>query len=875
MNSLLEWLLGLERIRWGRDAPLHLKWHAELPPWVIALIAVTVIGLVTVFYVRERTSLRRRVALGTLRCATLALIAMLLCGPLLVLEQNRVEPSHVALLLDTSLSMSRKESYLVSVDESDQPESNGTWLAEKTARAAGLSDPGELKNHSRFQLLQATLAREQGAALRKLLERHVVYVSTFAERLEPSRTFTSVPDLNSLLQVLTELRPHGTVTDLTGAIQKALDRVQGGRLAGVILGTDGRATGGGDLREALDKARDRRIPIYPIRLGTPHRPRDVEIGPIRAEDSVYLQDEVAFDVRVHATGLDRPASISVRLVDERDGKVADTRQVSLGVSPSGAAEDAARPSSAPDVESASVLVELRTKPTRAGRIRYRVEVPPLPNEEMTDNNSDRVEVVVQDTRLRVLFVDGYPRYEYRYLKNALLREPTIELSVLLLDADEAFVQEGTEPIRRFPETPEELNRYDLVLFGDVDPRAGWLTAFQMNMLLDFVAHEGGGFGLISGERSAPYRFRGTPLEKLVAVRIDPDFTGPSDGLLSSGFSMQLTPEGQSSRLLRLPPETAGSASDAQGAGGAATVDTAAWLAAMPDLFWIARSLGPKPGATVLAAHPTLRTRGDGGESPLPMPLVVMGRYGAGRLFYQSTDETWRWRRHRVGAFPVGELLHDTYWVRVARLLSPARLTLQTRRLILRPDRHRYSFGARVTVELEILDPELSQQLGESVKLILAETIAGKNDAEKAPAASPAEATNVVMRLEAFRRMPGSNRFDVTFTPPRPGRFVIQAEGIPEQAGTPSQGAVIRVDKPDLEFRRPDADHETLTLLAEASGGRVLELDELESAFATIRDRSALIPDDIVEPLWDSKLALLLFVLIISIEWTLRKGFGLL
>ena len=86
---------------------------------------------------------------------------------------------------------------------------------------------------------------------------------------------------------------------------------------------------------------------------------------------------------------------------------------------------------------------------------------------------------------------------------------------------------------------------------------------------------------------------------------------------------------------------------------------------------------------------------------------------------------------------------------------------------------------------------------------------------------------------------------------------------------------VRVERPDLEGRRVEADHEALEHIASATGGRVIELDDLEKVFGEIRDRSVRIPDDIVEPLWDSKLVLGLFVLMILMEWVLRKAFGLL
>jgi hypothetical protein len=132
-------------------------------------------------------------------------------------------------------------------------------------------------------------------------------------------------------------------------------------------------------------------------------------------------------------------------------------------------------------EKPDVRLELRTTPTEPGVHEFRVQAAAVPNERVIANNADAVQVKVIDDRVRVLYVEGYPRYEYRYLKNALVRERTVDLSVLLLEADERFVQEGTTPIRRFPDTPEELNRYDVLLFGDVDPKADG-SATHMVML---------------------------------------------------------------------------------------------------------------------------------------------------------------------------------------------------------------------------------------------------------------------------------------------------------------------------------------------------------------------------------------------------------
>jgi hypothetical protein len=134
---------------------------------------------------------------------------------------------------------------------------------------------------------------------------------------------------------------------------------------------------------------------------------------------------------------------------------------------------------------------------------------------------------------------------------------------------------------------------------------------------------------------------------------------------------------------------------------------------------------------------------------------------------------------------------------------------------------------------------------------------------------------VVARFEVHQISPQSNIFEGTYVPPHPGGFSLEAAELAPRPGDRTASVLIRVERPDLEARRPEADHDALERIADVSGGRVLDLDQLEADFGAIRDRSVLIPDDVVETLWDSKLVLVLFVLMISTEWSLRKAFGLL
>jgi hypothetical protein len=839
MIRLAEWLLDLNDVRFGQDAPVVLRWDSPLPAWALFCLALAAGAWVVLVYRREPTSVPRRIILGAIRCGVVALAVAILCGPFLVLERNRVEPSYVVVAMDTSQSMARAETY------------SDAALAQSVARGVGLEQPSELSEHSRLALARTALVQNDAAALGALLRRNSVQLCAFAEHLASAGFFAAPESSEALADALSTLEATGRATDVAGAIRGAIDSARGRRLAAIVLATDGQSTQPVSLKDALDLAHDRRIPVYPIRIGSTQRPRDIEVDPLRAQETVFVNDLLAVEAPISVRGLTETATLKVALIDERSGRSVASEQVTV------------------EASQTSVVVELRTKPARSGLVRYRVEVSPLEGERTLENNNAQVDVTVLDNRLRLLYVDGYPRYEYRYLKNAALREQTVELSVLLIEADDAFVQEGSEPIRRFPETPEELNRYDVVLFGDVDPRGGWLSRAQMDMLLDFVGNRGGGFGLIAGERSVPHRFLATPLEKLIPVRIDPTFFGQYDTTLVSGFQPRLTREGQRSRVFRFAPDH---------------TESERLFTDLPELYWLARTLGPKPGAAVLAEHPTIRSPAG------PMPVVVTGRYGAGALFFQATDDTWRWRRHR------GELLHDTYWVRVLRELMPGARLAQDRRFVLRTDRRVYPYGASVQTQIDVFDSQLLSDLRDVISIVVTATPAARTAGQPADSESAQEPSGptdvdattravtgsqtgaevaVLGRFDLHRLGPESNRFEGAWVPPLPGRFTVEATELPAQAGQGGARTRIRVEPPDLEASRPEADHETLDRIARTTGGSVLELDALVAGFDAIPDRTVLIPDDVTEPLWDSRLALLLFVGLISVEWILRKAFGLL
>ncbi len=184
--------------------------------------------------------------------------------------------------------------------------------------------------------------------------------------------------------------------------------------------------------------------MFAIPLGSPDEPFNLALQSMQVPENTFVRDPVAVKVRLHAAGITQPTPTKVslyrRLPDGKLGALLKTVDVTI------------------DPAKKDVDVEMTFKPDKPERIDLLARVDPTPDELTTEDNSVTGSTTVMDVKVRALFVDGYPRWEYRYLKNEYIREKTISISCLLLSADENFAQEGTIPITRFPETMEETEQ---------------------------------------------------------------------------------------------------------------------------------------------------------------------------------------------------------------------------------------------------------------------------------------------------------------------------------------------------------------------------------------------------------------------------------
>ena len=813
VNDWLEWLLGLEHISLDEASALSLRWQLPMAAWLIVLVTAGMIFYVVSVYRREGGRRWVRIGLAGLRSLLVLVLVLTICQPVLILQRTKVDRSHVAVLVDASASMGRADRYYNSTE------------ARAAASAAGLAVPpgdAELPTQvieqlasgpSRFDLVLAAASAQDGAFFKRLAARHRVDVYTFSNRAVPVAVITTPAEGKAAIDALSAVTPDGTVTDLAGSIGDVLARTRGTRLAAIIIASDGVSTVRSDLRTAGQAAQRRHVPIHSVLLGSSIAPRDVAVGPLFVEDTVFVKDLIAIRARVSGHGFDEAIKVAVSLHEEGESAPLATETITIGG----------------DILEASV--ELRTQPRKGGKVRYEVSVVPRPDEANVSNNVATVDVMVIDDKIRVLYVDDEPRFEYRYLKNTLLREETVVSSCLLLSADASFPQEGDEPITRFPESPEELARYDVILFGDVNLESGWITEAQLHMVQAFVGEQGGGFGVIAGPRQGLAGFRASPIDVLLPVKLDEQYVGGDARGLMSVYRPTLTAEGQASPIFRLELDAA---------------ENLATFEQLPGMYWLARTLGPKPGAEVLARHPTLETLNGAA------PVVVVGRYGAGRVFFQAMDETWRWRES------TGEGYFDAYWLGVVRYLARSKTIGRDRRFELSAEPARAEYGQTVTVRLTVLDAGLIERLADRMTVRVID-----------PTGLPAESVTLT------RVQPGSKWFEGSFIGESNGDYALSVRPTALQPGERAPATTVTVATSDLEGRVLRADHDALRQLsAMTEGGRAVLVDELASLADGIEDRSVAIADDLAEPLWDTKLVLLLFVLIITTEWVVRKSMDL-
>jgi uncharacterized membrane protein len=458
----------------------------------------------------------------------------------------------------------------------------------------------------------------------------------------------------------------------------------------------------------------------------------------------------------------------------------------------------------------------------------------LSGETLVDDNALEFSVTVSTATLRVLYVEGYPRWEYRYLKNMLLRaDKKIEAQCYLLSATPDFPQESSgdlPSLTRVPTTREELlENYDVVILGDVNPYQIALNpaegdAFLM-ALREFV-EAGGGLCFQAGEYDNPRAYIQTPLDDVLPVVLDPTSALAYAGDTRQEFHPVLENPLQPHEVARLHTDAPTNRTLWEGPGG------------LRGFHWFFPVERAKAGAEVLLRHPTQRNNHGN------YPLLVSGYFPAGRTLFLALDSTWMWRYH------YGDRYHERFWRNAIRWLALGRLKSGDRRYRLETPRTSYYLDERVTLEARVLDEDFRPAEAPLQSI----TLSG-------PDGKPSE-----FKLPAVPERAGLYRGALEVD--RPGRYRAWIE----VAGERLASADFEVTLPSRESMNSAPDPETLRLISAATGGRALglaELDELSREFPGDEERREPISSRL-DDAWDHWGTLLLALGLLSLEWILRK-----
>jgi len=822
MNRFLEIILGLDKGFLSRAGSL--AWHFN-PNWPLGataawnlLLIVFAVAITVRAYLHEGHSRTWRIVLGTFRLAILALVICLLNRPTLTLGNRRAEPSVLGVLIDDSASMRVKD--VVVADG---------------------------KNESRLDGVIDLLTGKDAEFLRKMSREHIIHIYHFnrgRQELatvpldEPAKGKRQQSDarpsasLDSAVEAVKALQPIGDATQVVASVRSVLQDMQGQRLAGIVVLTDGRETPTQAMSDAITDVKSYGVGIYPVAVGSEKPPQNIAVQTVSYEPSAFVDDLTTFRVSVRATGYEPNHQVELKLLRE-------TRDASGQVHRTQVTDETGRPvSKMIRVQSDQPTeAELQFKPaaTDIPVVNLVVEATPQDGEVDDSGNDRKVQLSVLDTNISVLFVDGYPRWDFRYLKNTLLRDKTVKVSCLLTSADPTFRQEGSDDLDRpshswaitaFPTAMEQLLDYDVVIFGDVDPRQ--FTDFQLQMVSDFVSKKGGGFAMVSGQRFSPQSFRNTPVEPVLPVIISRCEADESTSAITKGYRPALTRAGTESSIFRFFPDK--------------TLNDEYIRNQLQELFWYCHGAVVKPGAgIVLAEHPT-----DLGTDGHKAPLLVTGRFGAGRTIWSAMDDSWRWR------FYTGESVFDTYWVQQLRYLARSR-KLGERKFSFTQDAAVYELGKQATLTLRVMSPEILPQLSSPLNVEVIEDATGQ----------------VVGRVSLTPSEVAPDVFSGSFTTDKSGQFTARLPKI----GNDQAAVSYRVEVPQLELSQPEVDMAGLSRLATEG---VLTLPQAaEKLPVMIHSAARTIIEETSRPLWDAPLAIALFGLLITLEWVARKMQGLL
>ncbi|MFM8474331.1 MAG: hypothetical protein ACKOEO_00860 [Planctomycetaceae bacterium] len=834
-------------------------------------ILIAVAGLAALLTITIRTSLRdtrflsrtARTLLLVPRLLVLALLLIVLLNPRTRTQLSRVEKSRVGIVIDTSLSMQWPAT--------DPAPANSVSGNAPTRRTAVSGTP---------ELASATGESRSDAIIRKLLvspvleelsRDHSVSVYTFDSTLtgpwaiisegtvrfvspeagadaadattastapaagstpvaavtlgNQASTATPVPlnDPQLAQRWQQVLQPRGVETRMGESVYQLVGQLAGRTLSGVVVVSDGRSNAGLDTEPARLRAERSGTRLLSVGVGSLRPQLNLRLAGMQSPEDVHQGDPFDLQVAVQGSAAVGQSAV-VKLFQQTAGSNgSDRRQV---------AEETA------SIPEDGLPTSIRFTQTLSVPGRYdfiaRVESASGTAEITLTDNERRRTIEVTDRKMQVLIISSGPMRDYQFVRNTLFRHSGVTSDVWLQSVTEEnsgmVSQEARRLLTKFPATEAELFEYDVIVA--FDPDWSQLSAEQQSFLNRWVSEHSGGLVVVAGEIFTP-RLAENPdatrdvsvLYPVLLARVAPGLQSPQRA--DEAWPVVPTAEGRVAEFLKIADEQ-----------GNADIELWQKFRGIYRTFPI-RDL--RDGAVVLLEHSNPRARMELGFPP----FLVSQFYGSGRCLFLGSAETWRLR----AISPQG---HQRFWTSLIREAGQSRRSRGSVRGQLLLDRSEAAPGQAVAIRAQLYNASLQPLTVEDVPLTITDP--------------DGQSLAVPDRLTAGTRQPG--QFQTSFRPRKPGLHRI-AVPIPESSDVLT--TTLEVIVPGLESENPVQDTETLTRLTRETQGRYLSLSEIGVLPTLLPNQSQpVIVDEQLRTLWDRAPLMYAAILLLAMEWALRR-----
>ncbi len=655
--------------------------------------------------------------------------------------------------------------------------------------ASMLDSPGE-NNRLRVENMRLLL---DSRPLRRVFDRYEVLWYEFGADLEKQ----SKRDPSELLF-------NAPRTHIVNAVNEVARLHRGSNLAGILLLTDGLDQSAGEL-----EAQARRVPLIVPELTPPRQQKaeagsDLFIGDIKHPEMLVVNWKGQIDVTVKRTGgrgkLVCPVHLSQRGERIRSGFATFAEGEMLQ------------------------QVTFTIEPFMVGRMTYRIDLEPEQDEE-SSNNSRQFVIDITDPRNRVLYLEGTPRWEFKFVKRALVKEKNYHISAFVQSGEGVFINfsESTESasLGALPEfTAESLVEYRVIILGEMAATA--LRPEQQQALLEYV--EKGGAVLFLGGRRA-YGTEGWPSSEIMNQLLPFNALPESQGG-EGRFSVAPTSIG------RTHPVLAGLADEE----------------VFPSILSIWGPVEKKPSAAALL------------EVADGSPLLLVNRYGQGKVAAVLSDSLWRWQ---LGASQTGEGkgVYDTFMTQLVYWLSPQQQEVEHSEAL-----QLFTSSGEAEVRQQVtIGAVFGDVAGGSVNASLEALITLPDKRQlRQPLAAASLGKDVGLEQQV-------NGYRTSFVPGMPGEYQIEVK---DARTGDTASTMILVSEPQLELTGRPIDRQFLQILAEHTGGAFVPLDDVVKELESISYEPLRVPSTDQQPLWNKAWILILLLALFTAEWYVRSKLDL-